>query len=190
MPLTPDGFLPLIDTKLRDYAGTIGIRGTLGGWKTDLSIGRGHDSFDYQINDSLNTSFGTASKHSFDAGGLRYGQTVPNLDLTHEYAVGFAKPLSVAVGAEYRGEDFKIRPGELQSYAIGPLFRPAVMTTAANCTTQQGVYNATTGRCSFSGAPLVPERRASRASPRTARPTSIATAMPVMSSSTPILSRG
>ena len=151
VPLTPDGFLPLIDTKLRDYAGTIGIRGTLGGWKTDLSIGRGHDSFHYQINDSLNTSFGTASQHSFDAGGLRYGQTVANLDLTHEYAVGFAKPLSVAVGAEYRGEDFKIRPGEFHSYAIGPLFRPAVMTTAANCTTQQGVYNATTGRCSFPG---------------------------------------
>jgi iron complex outermembrane recepter protein len=149
--LTPDGFLPLINTKLRDYAGTIGVRGAFGGWKTDLSIGRGHNKFDYQINDSLNTSFGPASQTSFDAGGLRYGQTIANLDLTHDYAVGFAKPLSVAVGAEYRREDFQIRPGDFQSYAIGPLFRPAITTSAANCTTQQGVFNATTGLCSFPG---------------------------------------
>ncbi|MDB5692123.1 MAG: hypothetical protein JWO81_1186 [Alphaproteobacteria bacterium] len=151
VPLTPNGFLPLIDTTLRDYSGTAGIRGNVGGWKTDLSIGRGHDSFDYRVNNTLNTSFGTASQTSFDAGGLRYGQTVANLDLAKEYQVGFFKPLSVAFGGEYREEDFKIRPGELQSYAIGPLFRPSVATTAANCAAQQGVFNAGTGICSFPG---------------------------------------
>jgi len=149
--LTPDGFLPLINTKLRDYSATFGVRGSVAGWATDLSIGRGHNKFDYEVNDSLNTSFGPASQRSFDAGGLRYGQTIANLDLTHQYAVGFFKPLSVAVGAEFRREDFQIRPGDLQSYAIGPLFRPAVTTTAADCTTQQGVFSATTGRCSFPG---------------------------------------
>jgi iron complex outermembrane receptor protein len=151
VPLTPSGFLPLIDTTLKDYSGTIGVRGDLGGWKTDLSIGRGHNSFDYQVNNTLNTSFGTASQSSFDAGGLRYGQTVANLDFAKEFGVGFAKPLSVAFGGEYREEDFKIRPGELQSYAIGPLFRPSFTTTAANCATQQGVFNAGTGVCSFPG---------------------------------------
>jgi iron complex outermembrane receptor protein len=149
--LTPNGFLPLIDTTMKDYAGTVGVRGNVAGWKADLSIGRGHDSFDYQINNTLNTSFGTASQNSFYAGGLRYGQTVANLDLSNDYQVGFAKPLTVAFGGEYREEDFKIRPGELQSYAIGPLFRPAVATTAANCATQQGVFNAGTGICSFPG---------------------------------------
>jgi iron complex outermembrane receptor protein len=153
--LTPDGFLPLIDTKLRDYAGTIGVRGNLGGWATDLSIGRGHNKFDYQINDSLNTSFGPASQNSFDAGGLRYGQTIANLDLSHQYAVGLFKPLSVAVGTEFRREDFQIRPGDFQSYAIGPLFRPSIPnTTAANCAAQGGVYpaaNPATGTCSFPG---------------------------------------
>jgi iron complex outermembrane receptor protein len=29
VPLTPDGFLPLIDTELDDYAGTVGLRGEL-----------------------------------------------------------------------------------------------------------------------------------------------------------------
>jgi iron complex outermembrane receptor protein len=151
VPLTQNGFLPLIDTTLKDYSGTVGVRGDLGGWKTDLSIGRGHNSFDYQVNNTLNTSFGTASQTSFDAGGLRYGQTVANLDVAREYQVGFAKPLSVAFGGEYREEDFKIRPGEFQSYAIGPLFRPSFTTTAANCAAQQGVFNAGTNVCSFPG---------------------------------------
>jgi iron complex outermembrane receptor protein len=150
--LTPDGFLPLIDTALRDYSGTLGVRGDLGGWKTDLSIGRGHNKFDYQVHDTLNASFGPASQRDFDAGGLRYGQTIANLDFSKEYGIGFAKPLSVAFGGEYREEQFKIRPGDLQSYAIGPFFRAAInSTTLANCTTQQGVFNAGTNQCTFPG---------------------------------------
>ncbi|MFL6856397.1 MAG: TonB-dependent receptor plug domain-containing protein [Allosphingosinicella sp.] len=149
--LTPDGFLPLIDTDLDDYSATLGVRGDVGGWKTDLSIGRGHDSFDYAVHDTVNASFGPASQRDFDAGGLRYGQTIANLDLSKEFGIGFAKPLSVAFGTEYRSEDFKIRPGDLQSYAIGPFFRAAFVTTAANCAAQQGVFTVATGLCSFPG---------------------------------------
>jgi iron complex outermembrane receptor protein len=151
VPLTPDGFLPLIGTKLRDYAGTIGIRGDIGGWHADLSAGRGKDKFDYAVHDTLNASFGTASPRDFDAGGLRYAQNIVNLDVSRDYSVGFFKPLTVAAGAEYRHEQFQIRPGDTFSWAIGPLFRPAVATTQANCTTQQGVYNTTTGICTFPG---------------------------------------
>lgn len=151
VPLTPDGFLPFIGTRLRDYSGTIGIRGDLGGWHADLSAGRGHDSFDYEVHNSLNTSFGMDSPSDFDAGGLRYAQNIFNLDLSREYAVGFAKPLTVAAGAEFRQEQFKIRPGDTFSWAIGPLFQAAVHTTAEDCAAQQGVFNSTTGVCSFPG---------------------------------------
>jgi iron complex outermembrane receptor protein len=151
VPLTPDGFLPFIDTNLEDYAGTIGVRGELAGWHADLSLGYGHNSFDYIVRNSLNTSYGTASQRTFDAGGLRYGQYVANLDFSREFEVGLATPLSVALGVEHRGEDFQIRPGDVQSYATGPLFRPSVATTAANCASQGGVYNAGTGICSFPG---------------------------------------
>ncbi|MEA3014514.1 MAG: iron complex outerrane recepter protein [Sphingomonadales bacterium] len=151
VPLTPDGFLPFIDTDLRDYAGTLGLRGEIAGWHADFSVGYGHNSFDYTVRNSLNTSFGTASQSVFDAGGLRYGQTVANLDFSRQYEIGLATPLSVALGAEYRNENFKIRPGELQSYATGPLFRPSVTTTAPNCALQGGVYNAGTMVCSFPG---------------------------------------
>ncbi|HEX9965271.1 MAG TPA: TonB-dependent receptor [Allosphingosinicella sp.] len=149
--LTPEGFLPLIDTELVDYALTAGLRSVVAGWKMDLSYGIGHNTFDYQVKNSLNTSFGPQSQREFDAGGLRYDQGIANLDFSKEFAMGFAKPLSVAAGLEYRTEDFKIRPGDNQSFATGPFFRASITTTAANCTTQQGVFNATTGVCSFPG---------------------------------------
>ncbi len=151
-PLTPDGFLPFIDTDLKDYSITGGMKTVIAGWDLDFSVGYGHNSFDYTVRNSLNTSYGTASQRTFDAGGLRFGQIVENVDLTHEYDVGFAKPLSVAIGGEFRSEDFKIVPGDLQSYTTGPLFRAAITnTTAVNCTAQGGVFNAGTSVCSFPG---------------------------------------
>jgi iron complex outermembrane receptor protein len=151
VPLTPDGFLPYIDTDLEDYAGTFGVRGEIAGWRADFSIGHGHNSFDYTVRNTLNTSFGTASQDTFDAGGLRYGQTVANLDFSRQYEIGLATPLSIAVGAEYRNESFAIRPGDTQSWAAGPLFRASITTTAADCAAQGGVYNAGTSVCSFPG---------------------------------------
>ena len=149
--LTPDGFLPHIATDLKDWAGTVGVRGDVAGWAGDLSVGYGHNEFFYTVEDSLNTSFGTASQTSFDAGGLEFGQWLANIDFNRQFNVGFAKPLSIAVGAEYRDENFQIAPGELQSYALGPLFRAAIVTTAANCTTQGGVFTASNSLCSFPG---------------------------------------
>jgi iron complex outermembrane receptor protein len=151
VPLTSMGFLPLIETHLRDYAFTLGGRGDVGGWHVDLSAGLGHNKFDYQVHGTLNTSFGTASPSDFDAGGLRYGQSIFNLDASHDYSIGFAKPLTVAAGAEYRHENFKIRPGDTFSWAAGPLFRAAFQTTAANCVVQGGNYTIATGICRFPG---------------------------------------
>jgi iron complex outermembrane receptor protein len=151
VPLTQIGFLPLIGTRLKDYAGTIGLRGDVAGWKVDLSAGRGHNSFDYDVHDTLNTSFGPQSQSDFDAGGLRYAQNIFNLDVSRDYNIGAAKPLTVAAGAEFRQEQFKIRPGDTQSWAIGPLFRASFATDAATCAAQQGVYTAGTGICSFPG---------------------------------------
>jgi iron complex outermembrane receptor protein len=153
VPLTPEGFLPLIGTHLRDYAGTVGARGEIGGWHADLSAGRGHNSFDYAVHNTLNTSFGQQSQHDFDAGGLRYAQNLVNLDLSRDYSVGFFKPLTVATGAEFRQEQFKIRPGEFQSYAIGPLFRAAVPnTTLANCNALGGRFGSVAPTtCDFPG---------------------------------------
>ncbi|HEX9945909.1 MAG TPA: TonB-dependent receptor [Allosphingosinicella sp.] len=152
VPLTPDGFLPLIDTELEDMAGTVGLRGDIGGWKAELSYGHGQNRFDYMVKNSLNTSFGPQSQRVFDAGGLFYAQDIVNLDFSRQFELGFAKPLSVAGGAEYRNEHFEIRPGDNQSFATGPFFRASIPnTTAANCTAQQGRFTPATNLCDFPG---------------------------------------
>ncbi len=151
VPLRADGFLPAIGSKLRDYSIAGGIKGNLGGFKSDLSVVYGNNRFDYRTENSLNTSYGPLSKSSFDSGGLQFSQLTANLDLSQEFEVGFAKPLTLAFGGEYRDESFKIRPGEVQSYAAGPFFVAAQTTTAAGCGTQGGVFNATTNVCTFPG---------------------------------------
>ncbi|MBL0925251.1 MAG: TonB-dependent receptor [Sphingomonadaceae bacterium] len=151
VPLRADGFLPFIDSELEDYAGFVGIKGELGGWNTDLSLGYGRNKFDYMVRNSLNTSFGPASQSDFDAGGLQFSQLTANLDVSREFDFGLASPVSFAVGLEYRDENFKIRPGDNQSFAIGPFFQASFVTTAVNCAAQTGVFNVTTNVCSFPG---------------------------------------
>ena len=67
VPLTPDGFLPLIVSDLDDFAATVGLKWDTAGWQTDLSYGRGQNDFDYQVRQTLNTSYGPGSQHDFDA---------------------------------------------------------------------------------------------------------------------------
>lgn len=121
--LTPDGFLPFIQSDLTDRAATIGLRTTAGEWNADTSLTWGQNNFDYRVEGSLNTSFGPASQRSFDAGGLAYRHVLANVDLSREYDMGLAGPLTVAFGGEYRAERFMIRPGDTQSWATGPLFQ-------------------------------------------------------------------
>lgn len=154
-PLTPDGYLPLIQTDYDDYAGTIGLRGEIAGWKADGSIQYGKNEFDYTIANTINASLGAASPRVFDAGGIGYGQFVANLDVSREYDAGFSKPLSVAVGVEFRREDFQIRAGEPASFAAGPLYiAPIPNSTAASCATAGGVLSGTT--CTFPGRAAAP----------------------------------
>ena len=149
--LTPDGFLPFIQSDLTDRAATVGLRTTSGDWNADASLTWGQNNFDYRVENSLNTSFGPSSQRSFDAGGLAYRHVLANLDLSREFDLGFASPLTLAFGGEYRAERFAIRPGDTQSFATGPLFQASFTGTAVSCAAASGVFNATTNVCSFPG---------------------------------------
>lgn len=149
--LTPDGFLPLIGTDLTDKSATGGIRFDVGGFRADFSVGYGQNNFDYVVDDTVNASFATPPRR-YDAGGLKYSQTLVNLDLSREFEVGFAKPLTFSFGGEYRRETYDIRPGEFESYALGPFFRAQINgSNAVACAAQQGVFNVTTNACTFPG---------------------------------------
>jgi iron complex outermembrane recepter protein len=121
VPFYPNGFLPLIVSEIEDIAAAGGVRGEFGdGFKYDLSVVYGTNRFDFGVENSFNVSFGQASQRKFNAGGLRFGQTTVNLDLQRTFDLGIGDGLSVAFGAEYRDENFKIVAGDFQSYAGGP----------------------------------------------------------------------
>ena len=115
----PNGFLPLINTDLNDFSGTVGVRGEAGGFNVDLSGGYARNSVRFTITNTLNASFGAASRTVFDAGKLDYTQTLVNLDLSRNIEVGFLSSLTLALGGEYRRETFEITPGEPSSYRSG-----------------------------------------------------------------------
>ncbi|HEV2599396.1 TonB-dependent receptor [Sphingopyxis sp.] len=119
-PFYPDGFLPLITSRIEDIAIAGGIRGETGGWNLDLSVNYGSNRLDYGVENTFNTSLGgLASPRRFDAGGLRSGQTSVNFDATHGIDLGIGDT-TLALGGEWRNENYRIVPGQLESYVAGP----------------------------------------------------------------------
>ncbi len=116
----PNGFLPKITPTVVDYSSTAGVRGAAGRWLWDASLQYGHNRFDFEVRDSLNTSLGpTSTQRVFDAGSLAFAQLVGNLDISRELSIGLAGPLNVAFGAEYRRENYQQIAGEPNSYIDG-----------------------------------------------------------------------
>lgn len=119
-PIYPDGFLPLITSTIQDIAIAGGLRGETAGWNLDLSVNYGSNRLDYGVENSVNTSLGSLhSPRKFDAGGLRSGQTSVNLDASRDLNLGIGST-TLALGAEWRNENYRIVPGQLESYIAGP----------------------------------------------------------------------
>lgn len=115
----PDGFLPRITSKAKDYAFTAGLDGSFGEINFDVSLGYGRNAFDFRIVNSVNASLGAASPTEFDSGGLRYSQLLFNLDLARDF--DWFAGTTLAAGLEWRRETYRVRPGELASYQAGPV---------------------------------------------------------------------
>lgn len=115
----PNGFLPLIATKISDFSGVAGVRGDLAGWRWDLSGNYGRNLFHFDVRNSNNVTLGAASPTEFYAGTLIFNQFTANLDLAKSYAIGLASPLNVAVGGEFRRDGYRINEGEPDSYRDG-----------------------------------------------------------------------
>ncbi|HSM39291.1 MAG TPA: TonB-dependent receptor, partial [Afifellaceae bacterium] len=125
VPFYPDGFLPQINSEIEDIAGVFGIRGDTGGWNLDLSVNYGSNRLDYTVSNSWNASLGGIdSPRKFDAGGMRAGQTSVNFDAQRPIDLGIGES-SLAFGAEWRNENYKIVAGEEASYINGPYFPAA-----------------------------------------------------------------
>lgn len=115
----PNGFMPVIFSKNDDLSFAAGFKGELGEWNWDLSGVFGQNKIKYYSQNSLNPSLGVTSPTEFYGGSVRFQQTTFNADVTRDFDVGLAKPLTLALGAEYRKENYKITAGELNSYVDG-----------------------------------------------------------------------
>lgn len=115
----PDGFLPIIASTIYDGSAVAGLRGETGGWTWDLSAGYGRNSFRFDVKNSANVSLGAASPTQFYAGTLVFGQLTTNLDVVRQVHVGFASPVNVALGGEFRDDHYRIKDGEPDSYRNG-----------------------------------------------------------------------
>ncbi len=126
----PDGFLPLINTQVNDYAFGAGFEGDLtDSVKMDASYVVGGNTFAFEITNSQNASWVACrekedksgciegvdytgnAQTSAEAGELKLFQHTVNLDFTTPFTFG-----NLAWGGEYRREEYEIEAGEIYSY--------------------------------------------------------------------------
>jgi iron complex outermembrane recepter protein len=119
--LYPAGFTPRFIGVTKEAFGTVGYKGeTEGGFRYDLSGSLSRNSLNLSMTNSLNQSFGPQSQTSFEFGTLSQQELNFNLDLSYPLEAGFASPVTLSAGAEYRKETYGQTEGDLQSYGAGP----------------------------------------------------------------------
>nr|WP_112383975.1 TonB-dependent receptor [Sphingomonas carotinifaciens] len=114
----PNGFLPIINTKVQDLNSAAGLRGNLAGFDVDLSFSYGRNKIGFRTLNSANYAYGSTTPRDFSDGALIYDQYIVGLDATRRFDV--FQSLNVAFGLEGRREGYKIQAGEQASYGYPP----------------------------------------------------------------------
>ena len=115
----PNGFLPMIHGDIDDASAAVGLTGIASGWNWDLGTVYGGNQFAFTIKNSANVSLGPTSPTEFDAGKLRFRQSTTTLDVNRDIRDVLPFPLNVAVGTEFRADDYSIVAGEFDSWRNG-----------------------------------------------------------------------
>jgi len=113
------GTIPHIEVMQDEFSLTGGLRGELGGgWNWDLASSYSEDVArvytTHSVNASLFVDTGQSPTDFYD-GKFKFTQYVTTLDLRKEFEVGFAEPLTLAFGGEYRKETYAIGAGDAMS---------------------------------------------------------------------------
>ena len=117
----PGGFTPRFIGVVDQAYGTGGIRGEVASGLTyDFSATFARNSLDLSMNQSVSPSYGPQSQTSFQFGKLIQTEQVMNADFTYPVNLGFASPVTLSAGAEYRNEEYEKTAGDPQSYGAGP----------------------------------------------------------------------
>lgn len=137
--LYPAGFTPRFIGVTKQAYGTLGYKGKLeNGFTFDLSGSLSRNTLGLSMEGSLSPSYGPQTQTSFKFGNLIQKEADGNLDLTYPLEVGFAAPITLSAGGEYRRETYQATSGDPQSYGAGPYASQALYTLTA-----PGVYTRT-----------------------------------------------
>jgi iron complex outermembrane recepter protein len=119
----PYGFSPQESVDEDDYQLNVGVKGVIASWNWDIASGFGGDHFAESTIDSYNAGAyslnGIPTPTNFYDGYLQTTQWVTTADFNRNFDVGFAGPLNVAFGGEYRRETYTIGAGVPLSYEDG-----------------------------------------------------------------------
>jgi iron complex outermembrane receptor protein len=128
--LYPAGFTPVFVGVVNELWGVAGIKGSLGQMTYDVSVSSSKNTLDLSMYNSLNTNFSpnnpasaapynSPTQTSFNFGRQAQKETDANIDLTYPIDAGFAKPITLSGGFEYRKETYQLTASDFQGYAQG-----------------------------------------------------------------------
>lgn len=124
MVLYPDGFKPKVRTTNRDVSVIAGLRGdTKNRWHWELTSSYGNNSNNNYVSNTNNASqyaLGKNAPTAFYVGKLIYKQYINNISFVKDFAKknGDLKSFNMAIGAEWRFENYQQREGEEASWQI------------------------------------------------------------------------
>ncbi|MDO7841965.1 TonB-dependent receptor plug domain-containing protein [Sphingomonas immobilis] len=133
----PGGFTPQFVGVSEQFYGTLGYKGSAGDFTYDLSGTYAKNTLDLSMFGSLNGSYGPQSQTSFKFGALQQEEINANIDLSYPIEVGFASPLTISGGGEFRQEKYTLTAGDVQSYGAGPYASAQTLYTLVS----PGVYS-------------------------------------------------
>ena len=117
----PNGFNPQILSNINDLAFSAGVRTKIGAWNADFDGITGSNRFHYHVDNTLNSSLVASSPTYFDAGGFQLAQNTLSANFSRAFNK-VAQGLNLAMGTEFRYEQYQIFAGETASWKqYGPV---------------------------------------------------------------------
>jgi iron complex outermembrane receptor protein len=142
----PNGFEPQTAEGENDYAATVGLKGTVGGWDWDVNGTYGYDHTGFVTSDTVNEGLYDATGSSPTTVHNGYwgdSEATADVNIRRSFDAGLAGPVVLAFGGEYRYDTWSQGAGEPDSYVDGGTqgsggFAPQVSVNGAHHSVDAG----------------------------------------------------
>jgi iron complex outermembrane recepter protein len=121
--VAPDGYTPQLPGTTKDYSVVAGIKKEVKfGWNVDISSTYGFNSLDQNSNNSANPSMGASSPRNFYVGQSAFAQSTNEVIFSKNFGKQMnLKSFNLALGGQFRIDNYKLKAGDPNSYFAGPL---------------------------------------------------------------------